>query len=82
MKNYGLAALTGIWLADDIPRIMAPPLLYRTGSHIGHSNPRRDCGETSRDHRRRLRALHLLETAGLAARRVMMGGMIAKEPFY
>lgn len=25
MKNYGLAALTGVWLDDGIPRIMAPP---------------------------------------------------------
>ena len=24
MKDYGLAALTGVWLADGIPRIMAP----------------------------------------------------------
>ena len=81
MKDYGLAALTGAWLADGIPRIMAPPLLHRTGLRIGHSNPRRDCGETSRDPQRCFRELHLLETSRLAARKVMMGGMIAKEPF-
>jgi hypothetical protein len=67
LKDYGLAALTGAWLADGIPRIMAPPLLHRTGLRIGHSNPRRDCGETSRDHRRHFLALHFLETARLPA---------------
>jgi len=34
LKNYRLVALTGVWLADGIPRIMTPPLLHRTGSRM------------------------------------------------